>query len=135
MPDGYRLEWWGEQKASGEARAALVGTIPGCLLRLDGCHDRIWTGLRDHSHDGPDRRALRYPVRYQDVKTGLSCLLIFAGAHTRPALERSGKVALIGKPDHKRNLCLRKITFSQVLLGQFPTSGFKYMPIIGAFRM
>jgi multidrug efflux pump subunit AcrB len=28
LPEGYRLEWWGEYKSSGEARAALAGSIP-----------------------------------------------------------------------------------------------------------
>jgi len=28
MPEGYRLEWWGEYKSSGEAQEALAGNIP-----------------------------------------------------------------------------------------------------------
>ncbi len=28
LPEGYRLEWWGEFKSSGDARAALAGSVP-----------------------------------------------------------------------------------------------------------
>jgi len=34
LPDGYRLEWWGEYKSSGEAQAALAGTLPVFLVMM-----------------------------------------------------------------------------------------------------
>jgi multidrug efflux pump subunit AcrB len=34
MPDGYRLEWWGEYKSSGEAQEALAGKIPMFVVMM-----------------------------------------------------------------------------------------------------
>ncbi len=34
LPPGYRLEWWGEYKSSGEARASLAGSVPLFLLLM-----------------------------------------------------------------------------------------------------
>jgi multidrug efflux pump subunit AcrB len=34
MPDGYRLEWWGEHKSSGEAQEALAGNIPMFVVMM-----------------------------------------------------------------------------------------------------
>ena len=34
LPDGYRLEWWGEYKSSGEAQAALAGKIPMFVVMM-----------------------------------------------------------------------------------------------------
>jgi len=34
LPDGYRLEWWGEYKSSGEAQAALAGSIPAFVVMM-----------------------------------------------------------------------------------------------------
>ncbi len=34
VPDGYRLEWWGEYKSSGEAQAALAGKLPVFLVMM-----------------------------------------------------------------------------------------------------
>lgn len=34
LPDGYTLEWWGEYKDSGEAQAALAGSLPLFLMLM-----------------------------------------------------------------------------------------------------
>ena len=34
LPDGYRLEWWGEYKSSGEAQEALAGSIPMFVVMM-----------------------------------------------------------------------------------------------------
>jgi multidrug efflux pump subunit AcrB len=34
MPDGYRLEWWGEYKSSGDAQAALATKIPVFVIAM-----------------------------------------------------------------------------------------------------
>jgi len=34
LPDGYRLEWWGESKSSAEAQGALAGKIPIFLIAM-----------------------------------------------------------------------------------------------------
>ena len=34
LPEGYRLEWWGEYKSSGDAQAALAGTIPVFIVLM-----------------------------------------------------------------------------------------------------
>jgi multidrug efflux pump subunit AcrB len=34
LPDGYRLEWWGEYRNSGKAQAALATTIPVFLVMM-----------------------------------------------------------------------------------------------------
>ncbi len=34
LPDGYRLEWWGEYKSSGDARASLAGSVPVFILLM-----------------------------------------------------------------------------------------------------
>ncbi len=34
LPEGYRLEWWGEYKSSGDAQAALAGTIPVFIVMM-----------------------------------------------------------------------------------------------------
>ncbi|MDH3731918.1 MAG: efflux RND transporter permease subunit, partial [Gemmatimonadota bacterium] len=34
LPEGYELEWWGEYKDSGEAQAALAGSLPMFLLLM-----------------------------------------------------------------------------------------------------
>ena len=34
LPDGYRLEWWGEHKSSGEAQEALAGKIPMFVVMM-----------------------------------------------------------------------------------------------------
>ena len=34
MPDGYRLEWWGEHKSSGEAQEALASKIPMFMIMM-----------------------------------------------------------------------------------------------------
>jgi len=34
LPEGYRLEWWGEYKSSGDAQAALAGSVPTFILLM-----------------------------------------------------------------------------------------------------
>jgi multidrug efflux pump subunit AcrB len=34
LPDGYRLEWWGEYRNSGKAQAALAGKIPLFVIAM-----------------------------------------------------------------------------------------------------
>ncbi len=34
LPDGYRLEWWGEYKNSGDAQASLAGGVPAFTVMM-----------------------------------------------------------------------------------------------------
>jgi multidrug efflux pump subunit AcrB len=46
LPSGYALEWWGEYKSSGDAQAALAGSIPLFLLAMVVLTVALFNSLR-----------------------------------------------------------------------------------------
>ena len=46
LPTGYSLEWWGEYKSSGDAQAALAGSIPVFLLAMVVLTVALFNSLR-----------------------------------------------------------------------------------------
>lgn len=122
LPDGYRLEWWGEYRNSNKAQGALAASlpaflgmmvlitialfrhgaaVPGCVFRLDGRDDCVRPGLRNGIDDGRRSSAVLNDLRHQGGIAGKlwdilsSCFLKFTRTHAGPALESAGEIALV----------------------------------------
>ncbi len=58
LPEGYRLEWWGEYKSSGDAQAALAGTIPVFIvMNTIGPVTNLRSAMREKSPKANNRSA------------------------------------------------------------------------------